>query len=299
MEFLERLFVGYSFDEFGPHFILDDVKAQKREKLYFDSKTLSIEKTDKRFCIGTYNLDTFETSSCALKNSLDILRKENYCTDCQYKIGFNPAFYNASAISPQQERYNKMPHVVYMAYFSPARVKVGIASEKRHLIRLLEQGARAAIILGRFPDAYEARKLEEKLVKNKDIIEMLNSATKLELLTNEVYQFDKAKETLEDKAKAYFKEGRGGAVIDLSPYYFYGKSLPAAAEFFNVENQKEIEVSGKLLGMIGEHLIISQSDDDNILFPVSVKKYISHIVKIYFDKILVKYDYKPKQIKFW
>jgi len=32
---------------------------------------------------------------------------------------------------------------------------------------------------------------------------------------------------------------------------------------------------------------------------VSVKAYISHIIKIYFDKALIKYDYKPKQIKFW
>jgi len=296
--FIERLFAGYSFDESGPYFILDDIKTQQREKLYFDSKTMTIETTDKRFCVGTYNLDTFETRPCENKSVLDSLEKETHCKTCLYKNGFNPAFYNAKGGSPQQERYNNTPHVVYIAYFSPKHIKAGIASKKRHLTRLLEQGARAAIILETFPDAYSARKLEAELVKNEGILEMLNSATKLTLLTGEVYDFNKAKEVLEDAAQKYYKNKPKGTVIDLTPYYFYGKTLPDNAEMFNIEN-KNAAISGKAMGSIGEHLIISQSGDDAVLFPVSVKGYVSHVVKIYFGQILVKYDYKPKQIKFW
>jgi hypothetical protein len=299
MSFIERLFVGYSFDKKGPYFILDDIMTQKRERLYFDSKTMSIEKTDKRFCIGTYDLDTFITSPCTEKKSLDSLSKENHCDICQYKIGFNPAFYNTTVISPQQERYNSTSHVVYMAYFSPSHIKVGIASEKRHSIRLLEQGALAAIILKKFPNAYLARKLESELCSKKNILEVLNSETKLKLLTSGLYNYDHARKVLKDVVTSLYENDPEGSVIDLFPYYFYGQNLSSSAEMFCVKDKNEIVISGKLMGMIGEFLIISQSTNDNILFPISLKKYISYLVKIYFDKTIIQYYYEPKQLSFW
>lgn len=94
---------------------------------------------------------------------LDPSSKVNNCGECYKKIGFNSSFYNSSCISPQQLEYNKTPYVVYLAYFSPACVKVGIASLKRSRLRLLEQGAKAAFILKTFPDAYQARELESKI----------------------------------------------------------------------------------------------------------------------------------------
>jgi len=300
MNFIERLFVGYSFDQIGPHFIFDDINTKSREKMYFDNVTLSIKKLDRRLCIGTYDLNTFTTEPCSDQNRLDTQVKENHCDRCQYKIGFNPAFYNTSSISPQQEKYNATPHVVYMAYFSSSYIKVGIASEKRCSIRLLEQGARAAVILDKFPNAYMARQLESELCSKPDIIEVLSSDAKLKLLVNENYDFKKAKEVLKNMIEMYYNKASTNQIKDLSPYYFYGKIYPEISEMHKVIGSMGSIISGKLIGMIGDQVIISQSTSNNDVFlPVSVKKFISHMVNIYLGQIIEKYSYEPKQLFFW
>ena len=105
------------------------------------------------------------------------------CPACREKTGFNPAFYNAESISPQQRAYNLTPHFVYMAYFSPAHLKVGISSETRGIERLLEQGARVAGILKRYPNADEARALEAHLCSQDGILETMRLGTKNKLLS--------------------------------------------------------------------------------------------------------------------
>lgn len=74
--------------------------------------------------------------------------------------------------------YNETPHYVYLAYFSKQHIKAGISSETRGIERLLEQGARAACIVGRFPDAYEARILEAALCAQSQILETMRASVK-------------------------------------------------------------------------------------------------------------------------
>jgi hypothetical protein len=294
----ELLFVGFSYDKTGPHFIFEDIQTRTREKMYFDSKVITIENTESRYCIGTYDLSTFATSPCKAKVSLEPKYKGNHCNNCQFEIGFNPAFYNAKVISPQQERYNASPHVVYMAYFSSNHIKVGIASERRHSIRLLEQGARAAVILAKYPNAQLAREVETQLCSNVDILENLTSDTKLRLLIDEDYKFDVAIEHLMNAIKKCYNQPTVGNPIDLEPYYFYGRTLERKIQRLN--NQKDAQVSGLLCGMIGDLVIISQPNiSKNVLFAVSIKKYVSHIVKIYPDEVRFSYTFEPKQLTIW
>jgi hypothetical protein len=296
---ITRLFVGYSFDRVGPHFIFDDLTTNERQKYYFSSKILSLEKMQNRFCVGTYDLTTFATRPCEKKMAVDTESKDIHCKECQYKIGFNPAFYNSKSISPQQEKYNLTPHVVYLAYFSPTHIKVGIASEKRHSIRLLEQGARAAAILARFENAQMARNLESELCAKEGILERLTSDTKLKLLCSEKYDFNRAKEILLNVVKSSYKKEANSEVIDLTPFYFYGNKI-FKNELYRVENGSEKYIAGKLIGMIGDIVILSQPTPRNqIYFAISVKKYISYVVNIYLDEILAAYPYEVKQLTLW
>ena len=75
------------------------------------------KKVEERYCIGMYNLNTLSYLPCPNNCKLDFNSKMNNCGECYNKIGFNPAFYNTQKISPQQLEYNKLPHVVYLAYF--------------------------------------------------------------------------------------------------------------------------------------------------------------------------------------
>jgi len=292
------LFAGFSYDKIGPYFIFDNIETHFRQKMYFDSKIMTIENTEIRYCVGTYDLSTFATSPCKKNVELDKQHKGNHCDVCQFEIGFNPAFYNSKTISPQQARYNASPHVVYMAYFSPNHIKVGIASKRRHSIRMLEQGARAAIVLAEFSNAQQARQLEVQLCSNENILENLSSDIKYKLLTDKEYNFNSASEYLLKAVNNYYNKIPIGNVIDLQKYYFYGKSNQEKIR--RIDIKKETSISGKLIGMIGDFVIFSQPDvSNNYLFAISVKKYVSHMVNIYHEEIKTKYVIEPKQVTFW
>ena len=193
------IFSGYSYDTIGPHFMLYDIDSGKYKKQYLNKESFTIKKFEERYCTGIYNLSTLSYSPCPKKSKLDSKSKINNCNECYSKIGFNPAFYNAKRISPQQAKYNNTPHVVYLAYFSSSHVKDGIASKRRIPLRLLEQGARAAFILKTFPNAYLARELEAKLSgSNYGISERLLSDQKLKIICQNTYDSETANKTLTD-----------------------------------------------------------------------------------------------------
>lgn len=148
----------------GPYLLLNAIESSKQIRYPLWGKTISLFRTDRRFCIGRFDLRTFESSVCPLKIEFLPSEKDNMCPACREATGFNPSFYYADSISPQQREYNQTPHFVYMAYFSPDHVKAGISSETRGIERLLEQGARSACIVGRFSNADEARILEAALL---------------------------------------------------------------------------------------------------------------------------------------
>ena len=159
----QRLLAGFSFDANGPYLVLDDFKNSAREFLYLSQFMGTISRLKERFCVGRCDLVSLQWDQCPQGARLTPKTRGNTCRACALSTGFNPAFYNTSSISSQQSAYNRMPHIVYLAYFAPGRIKVGIAQKRRQLKRLLEQGARAAFILQEFPDAYQARELNEEI----------------------------------------------------------------------------------------------------------------------------------------
>ena len=176
--------LGYAAD--GPYLLVNDVYGKKQMRLPVLGRTFTLRHTQKRFCIGPFDLKTYQSKAC--ENSVELMPfsqyKDDMCPACREETGFNPAFYNADSISAQQRAYNLTPHFVYMAYFSPQHLKVGISSETRGIERLLEQGARVAGILKRFANADEARALEAHLCAQEGIYETMRLGTKVRLLSD-------------------------------------------------------------------------------------------------------------------
>ncbi len=270
---------GYSYDESGPHIILYNMDKGEYKKEYLNQQSIKIKKLPSRYCIDTYDLSTLESAPCKDKNSIPADSKINNCKSCYDTIGFNPAFYNATTISPQQQLYNKTPHVVYLAYFSPSCVKVGMASQKRATLRLLEQGALAAFVIKTFPDAYHARALEEKISHSGyGIVEGVTTAKKIDMFCTQKYNSEIANQTLQKYLKL-LELSPESSFIDLYPTYFYNNSY----NFIHTDKSKakSDEISGEAVGMLGDIVVIRKKDQFfpiDVFYPVSLKQFISYQV---------------------
>lgn len=285
------LFAGYCFDKIGPYLLLDNLENKKREKLYFDELVCSIQRIQKRFCVGRYDLLTFKTFQCPNIKPLDITHKGNYCSECSAYTGFNPAFYNTNKISPQQKKYNELPHIVYLSYFAPGKIKVGIASKRRMALRLLEQGARAAVILKEYSDAYQARALEKYLHDVINISDNFRSADKLKFISENIYKFDDALCSLMDLINRIgINPVRD--IMNLDTYYFYGKNYNITHINIPVGENADI-ICGKCIGLIGDAMIVQQKNE---YFAIPIKKYVSYLVNISTDKLNYEYQIEERQM---
>ncbi|MFR4802191.1 MAG: hypothetical protein ACLT98_01880 [Eggerthellaceae bacterium] len=99
---------------------MNDLEAKKQMRLPVLGRTFTMRKLPQRYCIGPFDLKTYESSACDLAAELpdESTYKDDMCRRVA-KNGLQSAFYNAESISPQQRAYNLTPHFVYMAYFSP------------------------------------------------------------------------------------------------------------------------------------------------------------------------------------
>lgn len=183
---------GHSFDEEGPYLQLADMDAREQVRYHVLGKTFSLARLPQRRCTGRYSLLTGEREVCPLNVELSPDSKDDSCPACMEATGFNPSFYYAALVSPQQRAYNETPHYNYLAYFAPGFVKAGISAEVRGIRRLLDQGARAARIVGRFVNAYDARELEAALCAQPGIYETMRASKKMELLANTRFDFEEA-----------------------------------------------------------------------------------------------------------
>ena len=236
---------------------------------------------------------TFEDEPCS-DDSL-LTSSDNRCQSCNKAIGFNPAFYNASPsqISEKQQKYNLQAHCVYLAYFSKNLIKVGIAHQKRSIIRLCEQGARAAAIIYHCDSAYKARGAEVMIKNDMGISEAVNNSRKMKLLREE-YNFDKAKDKLSDLNKAFHESIKSGQIslpklYDFQEDYLGDNTLKK--DIFDVSKASPLSISGKCIGMIGNILLMEQGNQQ---FMVPVKLFVSHVVT--FSEKFVKNDIVPTQM---
>lgn len=290
---------GYGFDEAGPYLSLNDIEEGEQRRYPVQGRTFSLTRLPKRRCIGRFDLETQTKVPCPLHVELLPDTKDTMCPACQEATGFNPSFYYADFVSPQQRAYNLTPHFVYLAYFSPQYVKAGISAEIRGRGRLLEQGARAACIVGRFDDAYQARDLEAALCAQQGIWETMRSSKKIDLLANERYDPVEAAVVLKDmmaqlgREDAVTRQGfdASSPVQDLSAYYFGGSS-PSLGSMQVADGFDDV-CGGLCVGMIGSVLVFEQA---GMKYLMSIKSWESHEIDVREGEVLCTYDFIPQQM---
>lgn len=273
-----------------PRFFFDDFAARRRRLMSPLGKTFTIERLPTRHCTGYYDLDTFETHPCPFGSSLPLDAKSNQCDSCKIKSGFNPAFYNTENIAPQQQRYNEQPHSVYLAWFAPKVVKVGISSVRREHTRLCEQGARYAVIVAQFDNAYLARELESKLSEKEDVIERVALGSKLKLFANCQFSLDQARMDIETILSKY--QLATVREYPIQDQFFFLDCAFSRAPVSIPQNTGEF-ISGRCVGMIGSIALMEQNET---LYLVPVQSFKSHDVFLTPGKVLRKYVSEKKQL---
>jgi hypothetical protein len=265
--------VGFSSSE-EPLLLLQDHDAFTPMNPIGHAFTVTFDMST-RYCTGWRDITTGERFICPNRNTVDV--KYEQCAACQKRTGFNPAFYHATIVSAQQEARNQEPHILYLAHFGPDTVKVGISLAARGNSRLLEQGARTALILDTFPTAHIARHYEAKIAQVPGIVETLQQRKKSDLLIK-AYDATAAKNELiimkrlvEEKIGMSFN---GAEPIYLDARYFSSGTPPLDHAYDTSSNHI---LSGQGIGMLGAVLFCQQND---ALLYLPLKKHVGYKMTI-------------------
>lgn len=241
----------------------------KRRELFGQDLSLEFDFSTK-YCTGWVDFENHSSQICPDSATVD--GKYENCLKCRDRTGFNPAFYNADSVSAQQERINQNPHFVYLAYFAPGVIKVGISQEERGIRRLLEQGARLALKLETFSSALIARQYEAKISALDGIVETMPIHKKLELIKQ---PFERA--TGEEKLRQKLLEieqkiGVSFPKSELIPCedYFHTTGIDLTRA---VPMKDQNQLAGRVRSIIGPILI---TDYDGQLLAYNVKKFIGY-----------------------
>ena len=241
----------------------------ERHELFEQNLSLEFDFSVK-YCAGWVDFENRCSQICPDQATVD--EKYENCLKCRDKTGFNPAFYNANSVSAQQEKINQNPHFVYLAYFAPNVIKVGISQEERGIRRLLEQGARLAIKLETFSSALIARQYEAKFSKLDGIVETLPVYKKLELIKQ---PFDRAAGERELQQKLLEIEQKIGVSFpksELIPCEDYFQT--AGVDLSRVVLMKDYsQLVGHVRSVIGSIVI---TDYDGQLLAYNIKKLIGY-----------------------
>lgn len=228
-----------------------------------------------RYCVGWRDMTEGVRHTCPNKQT--VLPKYEQCAACQSRTGFNPAFYHASTVSTQQEARNLEPHILYLAHFGSEVIKVGISHAKRGRTRLLEQGARSALILDELPSAHIARQYEAQIATVPGIAESIQLRKKATLLATQydhvaaIKELNDMKQTIETKLAITFSNNE---VASLDSLYF-PHSAPQLPDAHSVADRHFI--SGQGTGMMGSLLFCQQQEE---VYYTGLKKYVGYNIEI-------------------
>ena len=287
---------GYGFDQSGSFIQLDQHgnRSVDRELFYLVGKSFTLKKELGRYCTGQFDLKTLENDVCP--NAAELLSpKANNCYDCFESIGFNPAFYHLEQhqISPQQRAYNQTKHIVYLAYFAPGLIKVGISSNDRKEHRWKEQGARFIAHIYTVPNAYEARHIEEKISSKLKLPEVVLGRKK-RILLNEKLDFNAVRSdfsSLMDQIDSVLPiPANRERVYDMEGY-FNPNGIQLASTIIDVSEHSDGKISGKCIGLYGDIVLFENAGQQ---FMFSLKKMISYQVSLS-DRV-EGMDFEPQQI---
>ena len=223
-----------------------------------------------KYCTGWVNFENHCGQACP-EQAIAETKYEN-CIKCRDRRGFNPAFYHANSLSARQEKINQNPHFVYLAYFAPGVIKVGISQEKRGIRRLLEQGARLALKLETFSSALIARQYEAKIASLSGIMETVAASKKLGLIRRPLNTAAAEQALADTLIRIQQKLGLDfpNRTLIMCEDYFHtnGRDLSSVIDMTGHRT-----MAGVVISVIGSVLI---TDYDGQLLAYNVKKFIGY-----------------------
>ena len=284
------LLTYFGFDENNSPYIKfanENGRLEDRKIVFRDDLSLKFDVSE-RYCVGGHDFVANENLTCPNRAVID--KRYSQCRECMKKTAFNPAFYYSDRVSTTQLEYNKEPHMLYLAYFGDELIKVGISNHRRKIKRLLEQGARAAMILGEFSSANIARQYEEKIARMDGIIETLQVARKIEVLDEETFDFDVAEKRLLEVESRIEKELRvefeNHDVINCDTYYGDTGGL---RDLYDMSETAMI--SGKIRACIGSLLVM---ENWGSLLVLPLKKFVGYRMEL--SSVAERIELAPKQV---
>lgn len=279
---LKRVTYSKTNDGIAPEILYGDASFRPLGKTF----SFQVDKAV-RYCLGWHDLATSASHQCPDTATID--PKYDSCPACQKRTGFNPAFYNASSVSPQQEALNQEPHILYLAHFGSDYLKVGISRHKRGLQRLYEQGARSALILDVFPTALIARQYEALIAKLPHIHETTSVSVKRKLLEQQ-YDATSGHELLLT-TRSHLEAQLNLKFSTASPQSFDPVYFPDSyyAEPFS-DLADATKIAGTCLGVVGGMLIMQYNDHRVALY---IKQFYGYPVAI--TETMIDLDLQPKQ----
>jgi hypothetical protein len=270
--------VGFSKEE-KPTLLLQEVDSFLVMHPIGKTYTLTFD-LSQRFCTGWRDMTTGERYTCPDKQSVQ--PKYEQCPACQKRTGFNPAFYHATSVSPQQETRNLEPHILYLAHFGSGVIKVGISHAKRGYARLLEQGARTALILGELPTAHIARQYEAQIASLPGVVESIQLRKKMTLALTpyDLTQAEQELTRMQQRIEASIDRSFDAPVILSFDNRYFPAGIPDVTYALSME--KDHYLSGQGAGMLGSILFCRQGD--TVIY-LPLKKYVGYRFNLTHDQI--------------
>ena len=270
---------GYASKQIKPQLTL-----QVSDKEFFlqprDQVVTLVFDVSQRYCTGWHDLATSQSYVCP--DRIRLPAQFSQCRHCQVKTGFNPAFYHAQTISPQQQARNQLPHSLYLAHFAPGVIKVGITWAERGIKRLLDQGARSCLIIKTYPNAEIARQYEATIAKLPGIVEMLQGRLKSQLLIRPYDPQAGAIELVQTRdrlvaALTITPEENKPQYLDV---YYTGTHQLKPRNVVYLPKQSSI--SGTCIGMMGNTIICQQQDTQ---FAMPLSSFIGYNVALGYTQV--------------
>lgn len=285
------LFIHYGYGhDHAPQLSLLAPDGKEFVHLMPRGETLTLDfDTSRRYCNGWHDLASGNSHPCPDKSTLP--EQYEQCRHCQQKTGFNPAFYNASSVSRQQQARNQLPHVLYLAHFAPGVVKVGITWEGRGIKRLLDQGARSCLIVKSYPNADIARQYEAQAAKLPGIAETLQVRQKSQLLLKPYDPVAGAAELLAARERLISEVGVApddNQPLYLDPHYLANAQLKPNCL---IDISKNDSISGLCAGMVGSFLVTQQ---DDMQYTLPLGKYVGYNCVLSYSEVANKSE--PHQV---
>ncbi len=150
--------IDFHWDGFEPH--LECFDSESSQMMEFDLEDVEFSVSRKKTCIGLFD-DDGKYVSCPKQASVS---RFSQCPDCAGEswIPHQECIFEPRCEGEQCDLdFCKREHVLYIAFYD-TRMKIGMSSTRRIEQRLIEQGADAFSIIGKWPNRKKAREAENE-----------------------------------------------------------------------------------------------------------------------------------------